>query len=158
MKKTCTTNQNLMKHGPFIPGTHYDTLHLYFNIKRGIHCNPIIFPLRAKEYISHGPLDMNFGAMPYTKSAWLDTSRVLLDYIGDKRTRALKTTLYSAHAHRHTYTASATYSYYLIGNTHRTWLATFIPPTFKTSLYSLPNYNYDEKRHPQTQTQHLPRW
>jgi len=35
-------------------------------IKRVIHYNPIILPLRAKEYISNDPIDAVFGALSYT--------------------------------------------------------------------------------------------
>ena len=46
-----------------IPDALYDTLYNCFKIKRVIHCNPMTLPLRAKEYISHDPMDATFGAL-----------------------------------------------------------------------------------------------
>ncbi len=63
-----------------MPDTIYDALNTCFNIKRVLHCNPIILPLRAKEYISQDPKDADFGALPYTKSAWSGTSLALPEY------------------------------------------------------------------------------
>ncbi len=85
-----------------IPDTLYDTLCNCFKIRRVIHCNPLILPLRAKEYIFPDPKDTIFGAPPYTNTAWADASIALLDYKAHKFTTSLEKTLYSAHAHRHT--------------------------------------------------------
>ena len=84
-----------------LPDTIYDALHNCFNIQRVIHCNPIILPLRAKEYLSHDPKDAAFGALPYTKSAWRGTTLALPEYKADKLKTALEQAIYSAHAHRH---------------------------------------------------------
>jgi hypothetical protein len=72
-----------------IPDTLYDTLCNYFKIKRVIHCNPFILPLRENEYISHDPKDAIFGALTYTKTAWLNAFLALSDYKEDKLTIAL---------------------------------------------------------------------
>ncbi len=58
--------------------------------------------LRAKEYISHDPKDVTFGALPYTKTAWPDASLALPTYKAEHLTTVLEQALYSAHAHRHT--------------------------------------------------------
>jgi hypothetical protein len=85
-----------------IPYNIYDALNTCFNIKRVIHCNPIILSLLAKEYISHDPKDAAFGALPYTKSAWSGTSLALREYKAEKLKTALEQAIYSAHAYRHT--------------------------------------------------------
>ncbi len=56
-------------------------------------------PLRAKEYISHDPRDIIFGALPYTRTAGLDASVALPMYKVENLTTALEQALYSAHAH-----------------------------------------------------------
>jgi hypothetical protein len=63
-------------------------------------------PLRAKEYISHDPRDAIFGALPYTKTDWLDASLALPAYKAKHLITALEEALYSAHAHRHTQPSS----------------------------------------------------
>ena len=85
-----------------IPDILYDALHRFFNIKRVISCIPINLPLPAKIYISHDPMDAAFGAIPYTKAAWLGTSLALPIYTAGKLKQALEQGIYSAHAHRHT--------------------------------------------------------
>jgi hypothetical protein len=83
-----TTETKLQKHYKLIPDQElncswpilnilYDALHRWFNIQRVIHCSLINPPLRAKTYISHDPMDAGFGAIPYTKSAWPETSLAL---------------------------------------------------------------------------------
>ena len=59
-------------------------------------------PLRAKEYISHVPKDVTFGALPHTKTAWPDASLALLAYKAEHLATALEQVMYSAHAHQHT--------------------------------------------------------
>jgi hypothetical protein len=63
-------------------------------------------PLRAKEYIYHDPRDATFGALPYTKTTWPDTSLALPSYKAEHLTTSLERALYSAHAHRHTQPSS----------------------------------------------------
>ena len=58
-------------------------------------------PLRAKEYISQNLRDAVFGALPYTRTAWLDASLALPDYNAEQLTIALEQALYRAHAHHH---------------------------------------------------------
>jgi hypothetical protein len=89
-----------------IPDHLYDKLHKCVNIKRVLHCDPITLPLRAKQYIYHDTLDSQFGAAPYTDTAWPGTSLAIPDYTPDKLTRALEQAIYSAHAHRHTRASS----------------------------------------------------
>jgi hypothetical protein len=85
-----------------IPDNIYDALNACFNIKKVIHCNPIILPLRAKEYFSHDPKDAAFGALPYTKLAWSGTSLALPEYKAEKLKTALEQAIYNSHAYRHT--------------------------------------------------------
>ena len=119
-----------------IPDTLYVTLHHCFNISRVIHCNPVNLPLRAKEYISHDTLDSIFGAMPYTRSAWLDTSLALSDYIDGILTRALEQALYSAYAHLHTHPSS----HILIFSNweHTSYLARNLHSSYAQKLTSIP--------------------
>ena len=63
-------------------------------------------PLRAKEYTSHDPRDAVFGALPYTKTAWPDSSLALPSCETEQLTTALEQALYIAHVHRHTQLSS----------------------------------------------------
>jgi hypothetical protein len=85
-----------------ISGTLYDTLYKCLKITLVLHCDPIALLLRAKQYISHDPLDLEFVATPYSNTAWSNTSLAIPDYTSDKLTIALEQGLYNAHAHRHT--------------------------------------------------------
>ncbi len=83
-------NQQLEYEEPWpIPDALYVTLCNCFNIKRIIHCNPMTLPLRAKEYTSHDPRDATFGALPFTKTVWLDASQALPAYKAEHLTTAL---------------------------------------------------------------------
>ena len=67
-----------------IPDTLYDTLCSSFKIKRVIHCNPLVLPLRAIKYIFPEPKDANFGALFYTKTTWSNAFLALPDYKANK--------------------------------------------------------------------------
>jgi hypothetical protein len=68
-------NQQLEYEEPWpIPDALYDTLCNCFKIKRVINRNSMTLPLRANGYTSHDPRDATFGALPYTKTSWPDTS------------------------------------------------------------------------------------
>ena len=62
-----------------IPDSLYDGLNKCFNIQRVLHYDPITLPLRAKQYIYQDPLDSQFGATPYTDTAWPYTSLAIPD-------------------------------------------------------------------------------
>jgi len=89
-----------------IPDALYDTLCNCFKIKRVIDCNPMTLPLRAKEFIFHDLTGATFGALPYTKIAWLYASLALPAYKVEHLTKALEQAMYIAHAHRHTQPSS----------------------------------------------------
>jgi hypothetical protein len=129
-----------------IPDTLYDALYNCFQIKRVIHCNPMILPLRAKEYICRDPKEATFGAIPYTKTVWPDGSLALPAYKAEHLTTTLEQAMYSAHVHRHTQPSSPSSS--PTGNTLRTLPGTYTPHTYKklTSIPYLPTHNTKKLR------------
>ena len=130
-----------------IPDTLYDELHKCFNIQRVLHCDPITLPLRAKQYISHDPLDSQFGATFYTDTAWPDTYLAIPDYTPDKLTRVLEQALYNAHAHRHTRPSSHILT--LPNWEHTPYLANNLHPSYIHKLMSIPpTLPYDTQNAP----------
>ena len=116
----------------------YDAFHRCFNIQRVINCNPINLPIRANTYISHDPMDVDFGAIPYTKSAWPRTSLALPDYTVCKLKQALEQALYIAHAHRHT---SPSIHILLLPNWEQNpYLAPNLHTSYVKNLTSIPYY------------------
>jgi hypothetical protein len=108
------------------------------NIQRVIHCNPINLLLRSKTYISHDPKDACFGAIPYTKTTWPETSLALQDYTPDKLKQAVEQLLYNAHAHRHT---SFNSKILLLPNwEHSSYLARNLHNSYVQKLTSIPLY------------------
>jgi len=101
-------------------------------------------PLRAKEYVSHDPRDIIFGALPYTKTACPDASLALSAYKAENLTIALEQALYSAHAHRHTQPSSHILT--LPNWEHSPYLARNLHSSYTQKLTSIPYL--------QTQTTH----
>jgi ribonuclease HI len=102
-------------------------------------------PLRAREYISHDPKDANFGAIPYTKTAWPDASLALPAYKAEHLTMALEQALYSAHAHRRTQPSS--HILILPNWQHSPYLARNLHSAYVQKLTSIPYLsNHTAKR------------
>jgi hypothetical protein len=150
LHKTQTQQQQLEFDEPWhIPDILYDTLRSCFDIKRVIHCNPMTLPLRATEYISHDPRDGDFGALPFTHTAWPDASLALPGYQPAQLTVALEQAIYSAHAHRHTQPSS--HVLILPNWQHSPYLARNLHTSYVQKLASIPYLQHQSthKKHAQ---------
>ncbi len=82
-------------------------------------------------------MDADFGALPHTKTAWLDASLALPGYKTEQLTIALEQALYSAHAHRHTQPSS--HILILPNWKHSPYLARNLHSSYTQKLTSIPH-------------------